>query len=243
MIVTDPDPQGSTYRVFHDSRPLSSVLHNNVVMAIDMPDYLFSLDIFPHEVLATTWLQYNFPSKQWRLYAQLLKAEGNEAQYRVFRPEQSGILQNHFSRQPGEHRTPDIEGVRMKLQDEMEKLVRTINTDMRALAPHWPGFDIPEDQDGPFTDFDRMSDATVGTNAAVARTQALRERLNQMENWLRNCMQYSYTRFFDVIAYLILLAVYKDGDVRKTFPTIYSVRDRSITIDMTYLWWLKKNRH
>ncbi|KAB8078782.1 hypothetical protein BDV29DRAFT_129651 [Aspergillus leporis] len=54
VVVTEPDPKGSTHRDFHDSRPLASVLRDKVVMAIDMPNYLFSLDVFPDEILAMT---------------------------------------------------------------------------------------------------------------------------------------------------------------------------------------------
>ncbi|KAF7590373.1 hypothetical protein BBP40_002926 [Aspergillus hancockii] len=224
VVVTEPDPKSGKYRVFHDSRPLASVLHDKVVMAIDMPDYLFSLDVFTNEILATTWLQYNFGAKEWRLHAQLLVSKGDKAQFREFRPAKSVILPNHFSRRPGQYTKPDIKALRKKLLEEMEKLIGTINADMKHLSPSWPTFAVPRDQDGAFRNFNHEPNATVETNPAVARTRALRKTLDEIEKELK--------KFFG-----------NDAPIRKSFPTIYSARDRSMTIDITYLWWLKKASH
>ncbi|RAQ75139.1 hypothetical protein COH21_002105 [Aspergillus flavus] len=56
LIVTDYN--SSHYRVYHDSRPMSSTFYDHVVMAAGLTDYIGGLE---------------YKLGKWKLYAQLLK--------------------------------------------------------------------------------------------------------------------------------------------------------------------------
>lgn len=184
LVVTDYD--ASNYRVFHDSRPLSSALYKKVVMAADLTDYIRGLEVDPNELLLTVCLQYNTSHKQWWLFAQLLKEDGTSQHLRIFRPPQSQILPSFFIRRPGEYAVPAIKDLRLKIQRDMEGLITTINADMQFIfGTRWTPIVIPTVQDGQFERFDRNGLAPISTNPAVARTQALRTTITHAEGELK----------------------------------------------------------
>lgn len=184
LIVTDYN--ASNYRVFHDSRPLSSALYKKVVMAADLTDYIGGLEVDPNELLLTVCLQYNTSQKQWWLFAQLLKEDGTSHHWRIFRPAQSQLLPSFFIRRPGDYKVPAIKDLRLRIQRDMEALITTINADMKLIyGIRWTPIVIPTVQDGQFKRFDRNGLAPISTNPAVARTQALRTAITQTEDELR----------------------------------------------------------
>lgn len=184
LIVTDHDT--SKYRVFHDSRPLSSALYKKVVMAADLTDYIGGLEVDPNELLLTVCLHYDTSRKEWWLFAQLLMEDGTTKHWRVFRPVKSQLLPSFFIRRPGDYKVPLIKDLRTKIERDMEGLIRTINGDMTLIfGKKWSPVVIPYNQDGPFKSFDRKGLAPISTNPAVARTQALRIAIAQTEDQLR----------------------------------------------------------
>lgn len=184
LIVTDYNT--SDYRVFHDSRPLSSALYKKVVMAADLTDYIGGLEVDPNELLLTVCLQYNTSHKQWWLFAQLLKENGTSQHWRIFRPSQSQLLPSFFIRRPEDYKVPKIMDLRLKIQRDMERLITTINGDMKLIfGSKWMPVLIPTVQDGPFKRFDRNGLAPISTNPGVARTQALRRTITYAEDELR----------------------------------------------------------
>lgn len=102
LIVTDHG--ASKYRVFHDSRPLSSALYKKVVMAADLTDYIGGLEVDPNELLLTVCLHYDTSRKEWWLFAQLLMEDGTSQHRRVFRPAKSQLLPSFFIRRPGDYK-------------------------------------------------------------------------------------------------------------------------------------------
>jgi hypothetical protein len=163
----------TTYRVYHDSRPLSSAFYKDVVMAADLIDYMGSNEMDPTQVPATVFLQYK--GGVWTLYAQLLQPDGDS---RVVRKSSSILLSSVFLRRPSEYQRPPIEYLKRKAESGMEGGIRLLNADITHFPPafHKLRFDIPDARDGDFVPWEG-NQATLSTNPAVARLRALREAL------------------------------------------------------------------
>lgn len=208
FIVTDYS--STHYRVYHDSRPMSSAFFDRVVMAADLTDYIGGLEVDPNQLLLTVCLQYK--DKKWKLYAQLLKE--NAQHQRIIRPTGSNILPSVWTRSPGEYRKPDVRDLRSKIVTYMQNLLNTLNGDLK----HWgkQPVPIPTTVDGRFADFPSTSSPAM-TNPAVAKTEAWRKALNEAEVRL--------------------------GDHGKAYrDLILSGTGRSRSIDIAYLWLVKKGK-
>ncbi|KAF7589726.1 hypothetical protein BBP40_003924 [Aspergillus hancockii] len=168
LIVTDYN--SSHYRVFHDSRPMSSAFYDKVVMAADLTDYIGGLEVDPNQLLMTTCLQYK--QKKWKLYAQLLKE--NAKHHRILRPTGSIILPSVWTRSPGEYVKPAIRDLRKNILKYMQNLLGTLNKDLI----YWKKQPIPMPtvEDGNFVDFDPKRSPSMD-NPAVAKTEAWRKSL------------------------------------------------------------------
>ena len=237
LIVTDHN--NTHYRVYHDSRPLSSVLYTNVVMAADLTDYIRGLEVNPDELLMTVVLSYDTNRKFWKLFAQLLKENNPTQHWRIFRGKASDILPSFFLRWPTDkYLPPPIKDLRAKFRKEMEDLISTINKEVAGKIP-WKPYPVPNVPDGSFTRFDPTGVAPIRTNPAVARTQALRKTLADMKDDLnRNKFRMSSNLFVQHNCHaatdqLSLAAAYNQ--------LIQSINGRSSSVDTIYLWALQKN--
>ncbi|KAE8347757.1 hypothetical protein BDV24DRAFT_1444 [Aspergillus arachidicola] len=208
LIVTDYN--SSHYRVYHDSRPMSSAFYDRVVMAADLTDYIGGLEVDPNQLLLTVCLQYK--QGKWKLYAQLLKE--NDKHQRIIRPTGSDILPSVWTRSPGEYVKPAIRDLRARIETYMRNLLDTLNGDLKYWGKQPVA--IPTVVDGRFVDFPSTSSPPL-TNPAVARTEAWRQALREAKNRL--------------------------GDKGKAYEDLVrSGTERSRSIDIAYLWLLKKGK-
>jgi hypothetical protein len=189
LIVTEGD--NNTYRVYHDSRPLSSTFYTNVVMAADMTDYLGFIETNPDQVPATVFLQYK--GGTWTLYCQFLREDGKGG--RIIRKRMSDILPAVFARVPGSYRRPPIEHLKQSVEASMSQFLQTLNDDITKFPLVFQNlhFPIPDTEDGDFVPWPLIdpatnlpNQATLSTNPAAARLRDLREALLQAKIKLRN---------------------------------------------------------
>lgn len=113
LIVTDYN--ASNYRVSNGSWPLSLALYKKVVIAADLTDYIGGLEVDPNEFLLTVCLQYKTSHKQWWLFAQILKEDGNSQHWRIFCPSQSQLLPSFFIRRTRDYKVPAIKDLWLKI--------------------------------------------------------------------------------------------------------------------------------
>ncbi|PLB44101.1 hypothetical protein P170DRAFT_513368 [Aspergillus steynii IBT 23096] len=165
--------RGDGLRVYHDSRYCSSVLYDNVVMAVDYCDYR---EAYEDPVLrkfdpATVFMHCQ--NGTWKLYAQFLQ-ENEQHSGEVARgdvPECKRVLRyrdrDHFVVKT-QYVAPDIEADREVLYQELKKIA----------IEYLGAANVPTTQDAEFADFAPNQPPSL-SNPAVARTEALRQAMVQ----------------------------------------------------------------
>ncbi|KAG7099820.1 hypothetical protein E1B28_001629 [Marasmius oreades] len=178
VIVTNLDD--NTYRVFHDSRVDSSLLYNNVEMAVDFSDYSFA-----GLGMACVFMQYR--NGRWNMFVQLqfLETVGGRAVIVQRRTEillgldgahlpeighefrlQTGYLPVMIL-EPGSYDAPHARALFDVKRETNEKRLRHL-----ALEA-FPNINIPNEPDGNFEPFEGNKISLQ--NPAVRRTQAIRD--------------------------------------------------------------------
>lgn len=168
VIVTDLD--NDTYRVFHDAREDSSLLYDNVVMAIDYSGYSVS-----NAGIACVFMQYR--NGQWNMFVQLqtLEAAAGRTVVVARRTELSlGLETGYFPlivSHPGSY---DSAAARALFDARREGNLEQLK---RLAAEALPITNIPDVPDGDFVPFE---DNQINLrNPAVSHSQAIREAINQ----------------------------------------------------------------
>ncbi|KAI9035425.1 uncharacterized protein KD926_003521 [Aspergillus affinis] len=158
-------------RVYHDSRYCSSVLYDNVRMAVDHCDYAEEYSDPTRRKIAAATACMQYKNGSWTLYAQCLTENTEDARNlspsqipeskRVLRYRNNGCLITKT-----QYAGPNI-------AQERENLYQLLK---RVAVEHLGEEKIPTTQDGQFTDFDPKGFPSM-SNPAVARTEALRKAI------------------------------------------------------------------
>ncbi|KAK7689525.1 hypothetical protein QCA50_007317 [Cerrena zonata] len=163
VIVTNLNRD--TYRVFHDSRVNSSLLYDNVEMAIDYTSYCFS-----SRGTACVFMQYR--KGHWNMFAQLQVMKGGGMAPMVQRHTEmyQSPGQAYFPlivMEPGSYNAAEA---RAKFDDRR----RTNREELRRMAAQFlPKTPIPNESDGDF-----VPDDISFRNPAVKHSQAIRNVIN-----------------------------------------------------------------
>ena len=214
LVVTQRN--NDHYRVYHDSRHNSSVLHNNVIMAVDHCDYAKDYeDQIPRKIdVATACMHYK--NNSWNLYAQCLNENEEPANSVGPRdvPDSKRVLRWKGA-SPVIFRNSSMSYTAPNIENDREVLYQYL----RSIAvEHLGAAKVPNEVDGPFVPFNPQSGPDM-ENSYVRRTQALRHAIVRanLDAKLRQQM--------------------RDHD----FRTFQNKLSASKSIDITYLW-LKMKR-
>ncbi|KAK1145192.1 hypothetical protein N8T08_004625 [Aspergillus melleus] len=227
IIVTKKDDL--TYRVFHDSRICSSVLYDNVVLAIDYCEYgdEYDKDARCRKDLATACLHYESPKTDgerghWAVYCQYLQEAGSCQRSLRFNGCESPVQKMKS------YQAPQV----ARIRDEFNRFVRAEG----EAALNQP---LPFIQDGTFeviTDTDAML-----TNPAVASTERLRLYLKPYGDMLKSSIKDAKAN--ESLVGNVDVKILLEDKVQRLEKDLrhydYLIRT-SERLDYTYLWLRQK---
>lgn len=225
LVVTEL-PGGEIYRVFHDSRQNSSVLHDNVVMAVDFMDVAFE---GKGTGLGSAFMQYK--SGQWTIYSQLQ----NMNPYPLLRemPEGESPV---FSRSPGSYDLNDrigrVEEHRHRQQQELLQLAQEVKVVAGDNEGEFEPGKISEQNDG-IRKWQKLREDILDKNFSVKST---------LVNWKNDLYQKINDPKFHPGEKTEMKRLHKELDyliqanLRKFDPTL----KESSVVDFTWLWLREK---
>ncbi|KAK0667268.1 TcdA/TcdB pore forming domain-containing protein [Cercophora samala] len=259
-VVVTQLPNGNGYRVFHDFRVDSSVIHENVVMAVDARDY-----VTPEHCLATSLMHFRDEPNSgpdshggsWHLLTQKLEVEPAvpRTHQRAVRSRclgQSPVISSRVCSSPEAYQH-SYRGGLGPLQ-HVQKRRQAMATQLYAIAAA-NDITIRTRQDGPFELFDsapNYGSELSATNPAVRETWVLREGIR---TWIEE-LKRNWERATGRIK--LRFQNWKGGlDVSQLVPSqlnaqqdpnsmrhhhIESLLDEMRSIDRIYLWLLLKEQ-
>ncbi|KAF8587017.1 hypothetical protein K439DRAFT_876840 [Ramaria rubella] len=220
VVVTDPG--GDKFRVFHDSRENSSIIHDNVVMAIDWKDYSITDGRY-----ASVFMQYR---KGWKLFCQLQEEKASK------RPGPSILVQRKTA-EPGSG-LPRVDSVIVKEPGSFDATIERnafferrerSGKDLTNLAREVLKIDpkdIPNEPDGKFKPFD--GGRVNLENDAVKHSQKIRKKVESTYDNIR-------TKYINSSVGAISKDEY--GALSKLVEPTLGISEN---LDFTYLWLLEK---
>ena len=222
VIVTDLNDQA--FRVFHDAREDSSLLYDNVVMAIDYNNYSIS-----DTGMACVFMQYH--DEKWNMFTQLqtLEASGTKT---VVVPRktmvQFGLSTGYFPlivSQPGEYdASTALADFNLRRTRNRDDLVRVASEALLIT-------NIPNDPDGAFVPFEGNQISLQ--NPGVSYSQAIRQTINTTADTVHT----AYNTADEEYPLLSGLLSLQNTTVRRL---VDPVRRESENLDYVYLWLQQK---
>jgi insecticidal toxin len=218
VVVTSHD--ANTYRVYHDGRVNSSLLYDNVVMAVDHKDYQI---LGSDEGLAAAYMQYIKDTWQLVLQKQELQVVGKTSQPKLRGGEESISIQV-ADPQVGEQKQTEFAAYREKTHLQLKKTATQFNVPVEEIT------------DGVYTEGEFSLDHPAIAQWTKLRTQVnarimadIDQLVEQRRGLREKRLNSPQTALIDQQIEMIGLtqAYYK-----KYFPALSDAR----TVETTWLW-------
>ena len=222
VIVTDLND--TTYRVFHDAREDSSLIYDQVVMAVDYDNYSIS-----DTGVACVFMQ--FQNGKWTMYTQLQTLDSVGTKIVVVPRKtlvQFGLSTGYFplivSRDGDYNATNALAEFNLRRTRNRQELVRMAT---QAL----PLTTLPNTPDGAFVPFEGRNVSL--SNPGVSYSQAIREAISSSAGGSYQAYDTAETEF-PVLSGLLAL---QKSNLR---ALVEPVRRQSENLDYVYLWLQQK---